>query len=112
MKNPIVNQDPGDETDAIEAPADLWSEGGDVLWLRGDLAENASKARYIAWTGKDLPTGFNEGLAGLIDLRVRVVYVRPGEPDESGWAGRGAETWWRCDKTHPKAERYWEIRCD
>lgn len=91
-----------------EAPTDLWDECGERLWLRHDLAATRSKARYVAWTGRGLPAGFNEGCGRLIDLRVKVSYMRPavGEEAIESWTD---ELWLLCDKDHPQAVRYWEI---
>ena len=101
-----------------EAPPDLWAEDGEYLWLRADLADDATRARRIAFVGRDpqrnvvLPETYLGGARyGYDDIIVanEPVPLRPGEPDETGWAGSGADTWWRTEPDHPKAVLYWSI---
>ena len=94
----------------LEVPTDLWSEDGDQLWLRYDLAENAGKARYVAFKGKGLPVGFEEcGVYSLLELRVRVVYCRRGTPRENAYHGWCDGIWMRCTPDVPGAEKFWEV---
>src|SRR5579864_5434247 len=114
MSNSGNRTKPGDSLFGAQldeaAPSDLWNEDGDILWLRRDLAATASKARYIAYSGRGLPVGQRECGVSLTEIRVRALFLRPGEEDEVGWAGNGADTWWRCEREHPKAVAYWELR--
>lgn len=89
----------------------IWDEESEWVWLAYDQYENAGKAKYAAWTGTgELPFGFREIPVELTELRCRVVYARPGEKHEGGWAGQGEEMWWRCDRSHPKALKFYEVR--
>lgn len=99
------------------APPDLWSEDGEYLWIRADLAD-ATRARRIAFAGHDpkravvLPETYLGGdRYGYENIYVsdRPVPLRPGEENEAGWAGRGADMWWRCEADHPNATLYWSI---
>jgi hypothetical protein len=89
---------------APTAPDDLWNEEGDRVWIRHDLCESAGKARYKAFTGEGLPTGFREMDADLIELRVRVVWAREqplGAYDEWPWK--------LCGRDDPGAVKFWEV---
>jgi hypothetical protein len=92
----------------MEIPTHLWNENGDICMLRADLYENQGKARYAAFIGRNLEVGFDEGGSLLTDLHVRTIYMRPSEDGERGWAD---EMWWYCEKDHPGAVKYYEVRC-
>jgi len=90
----------------MTAPTDLWTEDGDELWLRADLAENAGKARYIALIGRGLPAGFGDGgCTRLIDICCTVTYCRPCTHEEGGGDGM----WKRCLSDTPGAVKYWGL---
>lgn len=96
----------------VGPPGDLWSEGGDVLWIHRDRASSAERAKRIAFTGRGLPETFLGGdRYGYDLLTVSQDILRPGEFEEEGWAGSGPDTWWQCDPSHPKAEPFWRIEC-
>jgi len=101
---------------AATAPTDLWSEDGEFLWLRGDLAEDGDHAKRIAFVGHDpkrrvvLPETFLGGERwGYGRLRARRITLRPSEPDEHGSDESADDTWWRCEPEHPKAVAYWQV---
>lgn len=87
-----------------EAPTDLWNEEGDRVWIRHDLCESASKARYKALSGDGLPAGFGEMGAELLDLRVRVVWAR--DEQESEW---DEWPWKLCAAGDEGAVKFWEV---
>lgn len=101
----------------MAAPTDLWTETGETLWLRADLAPTPERAKRIAFVGHDpartvrLPETFLGGERyGYPDIQITGPEpLRPGEPDEHGWAGAGADTWWRCEADHPNAVLYWAV---
>jgi hypothetical protein len=90
-----------------EVPADLWNEDGDRVWIRGDLYLTAGGARYGAWLGRNLPIGFREMGVDLLDLRVRVAYLK-FEPDPDALLDEWP--WKPSDRSDPDAVRFWEIR--
>jgi hypothetical protein len=94
-------------------PEELWTEGGDVLWLRSDLCSSRSKARYAAYSGRTetgyildgesfLPTVAGEPLTAI---RVTVQYLR----DESKGAFPDDWPWRGCQPRSEGAVRYWRI---
>lgn len=87
----------------------LWDEDGEWVWLLADRYRTGAQAKYAAWVGRSLPTGFREMGVELTEMTCKVTYARPGEPHESGWAGSGEEMFWRCDSNHPKAIKFYEI---
>jgi hypothetical protein len=101
-----------------DAPPDLWSEDGEYLWIRGDLAETPERAQRIAFVGHDpkrrvvLPETYLGGERyGYDGIKAHLLYLRPGDTDECGWAEKGPDTWWRCEPDHPNAVAYWQVTC-
>lgn len=99
-------------------PLDLWDESGEYLWLRADVADTPERAKRIAFVGHDpkrtvvLPETFFGGQRygyDEIDVTVEPLHLRPGNEDEHGWAGSGADTWWRCEADDPLAVAYWQV---
>ena len=90
------------------APDDLWSEDGDIVWIRADRYENIGKAKYAAYTGRGLPVGLCESGEPLTSLHGKIGYMRPSNQDdpEVGWCD---EMWYICDKDHSQAVRYYKI---
>jgi hypothetical protein len=102
---------------AENAPSNLWAEDGEILWIRADLADSPTRAKRIAFVGHDpsrrvvLPETYLGGERygyEYIDCG-DAWHLRPGASDEVGWAGRGAETWWKCSADHPQAVAYWPV---
>jgi hypothetical protein len=91
--------------------AGLWEESSEWVWLLAESYEHGRDAIQAAFEGSGpLPVGFREcGLDHQSQLTAHIIFARPGREDESGWAGRGEETWWRCAPDHPTAVRFWEV---
>lgn len=87
----------------------IWNEDGDRVWLLYESYGSPARAKSVAWSGAgELPVGFREGGAKLTDLSCRIIYARPGEEDETGFAD---EMWFRCKSDHPKAVKFYEVGC-
>jgi hypothetical protein len=97
-----------DQARLQEAPADLWNEEGSRVWIRHDLCENASKARYKAWKGDGLPIGLgDETYSRLIDLSVRVIWAH-----ESPDGGYDEWPWKLCASNAKGAVKFWQVSID
>lgn len=79
------------------------------MWLPLDYADHATRVKRLFFLGRGIPTCPARDGAPYIHLRVSREHVRPGEPDEHGWAGGGSDTWWACDPRHPKAVECWRV---
>jgi hypothetical protein len=102
----------GGRDSLIQVPPDgLWDECSEWVWLPLDYADDALRVKRKAFCGHGLP--FNparEGHQDYTEIRVSQGYVRPGDLDEDGWAGPGADTWHRCEAEHPNAVVAWDVK--
>jgi len=100
------------ESPTAAVPRDgLWSEDGDRVWLPIDYADSPTRVKRKAFRGDDLPVSPAREFSGCYrDIAVRQVVIRPGYPWEEGWAGKGADTWWRTPSSRDEnAVIAWEV---
>ena len=89
---------------AVDAPLTLWSECGDVLWIRKDLAATRSKARYMAWRGRGpVEVSFAE------DLELTAIRVTAGWLRDTSTGAWDEWPWHPCESTDDGAVAYWQV---
>jgi hypothetical protein len=103
------------DKDALIPREGLWSEDSDRVWLPLEYGDTPERVKRLAFAGRDLPITPAREFSPLrySDIGVRRVFVRPGYPWESGWAGSGADTWWLASSSRdPNVVGAWEVRFD
>lgn len=101
-------------TPDTEAPADLWDESGETLWIRADLACDGTRAKRIAFVGHDpkrtvkLPETLLGGERRGYEWLDVSTYPVPLRGVEGGWNAPDL-TWHIYDGDDPDAVPYWQV---
>jgi hypothetical protein len=99
----------------VIGPEELWTEDCDVLWIRADLCDSRSKARYLAWSGKRGEgrrwslDGEPFGALGLVDNITRLRVTKQWLRDQYGSPHWEDYPWVFCKPDDDGAVLYWRI---